>query len=75
MELRLESLDVDAVRRVIAFTGLPASPEVDRAIDEQFKPAGDHHRRQASDPATVAMIEGWIAPTQAWLASSSEVSA
>jgi len=70
MELRLESLDVDAVRRVIDFTGLTPSAEVDRAIDQRFKPAGDHRRRDAADPAAVAMIESWIAPTQAWLRAS-----
>ncbi|MEM9881544.1 MAG: sulfotransferase [Planctomycetota bacterium] len=67
LQLRLEDLGVEVARRIVEFVGLPPSDAVDRAIDEQFRPTDPCRRRAAADPADVALIQIWIAPTQRWL--------
>lgn len=75
MELRLEELDEDVLRKVMEFCGLPESEEVIETFRAKFRPSDPTGRWAKADPAHLELIRRFTEPTLRWLDYPVEVSA
>lgn len=67
LEIRLEELSDDLMRRILDFCGLDDDAAVWSCFREQFDPARPGGRTGHADPAEVERIMQWIGPTMQWL--------
>lgn len=67
MELRLEDLNEDVLRRVMDFAQLPESPEVLETFRAKFRPQDPTGRRNTADHNQLQAIKRWTEPTLQWL--------
>lgn len=67
LELRLESLSVPVVERVLDFVGLTPEPEVLKEIAENFRSEITSRRRGKASERELSLLAPWVEPTLAWL--------
>lgn len=67
LELRLEDLSEEVLRKTLEFCGLAEEAEVWARFEELFDPDRMQARRRTADPEELRHMEAWIGPTRAWL--------
>jgi hypothetical protein len=71
MELRLEHLSPRSLAEVLEFCELDANQDVTDYIGSIFNEDRPKRRLDEADPADLENVRRWVAPTMAWLESTS----
>lgn len=67
LELRLESLDEDAILRMLEFCNLEKEAAIEQYYREKFVQAMAGSRRKETSDEENALLERWLRPTLDWL--------